>query len=201
MNSKKTHYGTYELDVLSGGHSECIKNLEAGHKNLSKLINWIQPSNSDIKPKWKVKVFDFMNYGGRMQKERMGELFSGFILNSLIKLNLNAVRINTKNPEYEYEKLILEYFPTRGFQPTINWEEYSEYMPFIAIVGFVSQIDQEKFQATVRVATFTSIRNVDTQMVEEVVCSNQPDNMREEAHKIAEKINATIRELTIRLAN
>ena len=31
----------YELDVLSGGHSECIKNLEANDENLKLLVSWI----------------------------------------------------------------------------------------------------------------------------------------------------------------
>ncbi len=139
-------------------------------------------NNIESELNWKIKVFNFKNYSQQMEQEHLGERFSGIILNSLLQFNIDAGKIAE-------EPVII---PMRSNEPMIDWSEYEKYLPFIAIIGFLSPIDKNNIKANIRVVSVTSIVKAQPILIKEVNSGTKPDDMRESAEEIAKIIKTEI---------
>jgi hypothetical protein len=146
--------------------------------------------NKSVKTEWKIRVFNFNNHGQKVEHARVGENFAGFILNSLIKLDLDAKRIAKRKTKIKFTFVV-----KRSPEPEIDWAEFIEYMPFIAILGFTSPVDDANFEATIRVVNVNSGWPTDIIYIEEIICAYQPESMKEAAYKIAEKVRDALLKL------
>lgn len=156
---------------------------------MQELIKALTPFVKDLSSSgrpvsaWSVKVFHFKNYDGRMERERIGERFSAFILDALIQLDLAAGGVDATEPNY---------IPMRSPEPTVDWAEYADFMPFVGIIGFVAPAGDERFHSSIRVAAITGPAQVQTRRVEQIECAYDTPSMLRSAQEVAARIRDEI---------
>jgi len=139
-------------------------------------------TTSSTEESWTVVVFNFKNWGEALEKQKIGERFSGFILNSLLDRHLNAKQMD-EEPQY---------LPTRSGMVNPDLRKYSEFIPFFAIAGFVANENEQEIESTIRVFSIDSNQRMRPLLVNEVSFSYNAEEMRLAAKQAAENIRDVI---------
>ena len=111
-------------------------NLKKGHKRTR------QPT-AKTATSWTIAVFNFRNWGEAVEKEKLGQRFSGFILNSLLEMQLNTKQMN-EEPQY---------LPSRSSMGEPDLRKYADLIPWIAVDGFVANDKEGTIDASIRVTS------------------------------------------------
>lgn len=106
---------------------------------------------------WKLKVYFFQNFGELAEKEQIGEVLSGLILDELLKkqLNLQQGTLPPSSSAFIFQGMSLIGY--RGIVPDDVIEEYEKNAPFIAITGYIQPVENNKVIAHIRVSGVCSI--------------------------------------------
>jgi hypothetical protein len=111
---------------------------------------------SDNNKSWRLRVFDFRNFGDQVEKRRIGERFSEYLLDSL--LNIDTKIIGTKDIQGVKGSRIMRTIPTRLPPATIHLRDgLSELVPFFAVLGTVEDNTQDSFTARIKLIKYYSI--------------------------------------------
>jgi|SRR5215216_2020646 len=145
------------------------------------LLIVFKPSKM-VKSQWKLRVYDFQNFGDLTTAQNVGERISGRILDDLIRRQLNA-QPGAGDPP-------LGIFAQRGTGPTTNlMQAYRELAPFVEVAGYVEEGRNLKdFRLHLRVTSIDSNLEINNLLNREYTFSKDESDWETVAHSVGEEI-------------
>jgi hypothetical protein len=145
------------------------------------LLILFKPSKM-VKSQWKLRVYDFQNFGDLTTAQNVGERISGRILDDLIRRQLNAQAVAGDPP--------VAVFAHRGAGPTTNlMQTYRELAPFVEIAGYVEEGRNLKdFRLYLRVTRIDSNLEINNLLDKEYTLSKDESDWGAVAHSVGEEI-------------
>jgi hypothetical protein len=154
------------------------------------LIAFRPKAPTVIASEWKVRVYNFDNWGTSVRERHVGERFSGLILDHLLKLDLQAKTAPEPPPDP------VGFVGYRGPAPTRIGDEFKDLAPFITVTGYVEDVEESAFRTHVRVSAIDSHLRIETLMVEVFLVEGDEKSTTAEARNIAGAIHSVIRTAT-----
>jgi hypothetical protein len=154
------------------------------------LITFKPPVKPKLGSNWKIQVYHFENWGRTLDEDKIGQRFSGLILDELLRLDLTANAADEPPPA----GLIRDIIATRMPTPAKVDEEYKEKAPFISVAGFVEEEGTNEFVVHVRVSAIDSDLRILTVLVDEIKLSKTRKEMDSVAKSLAERIYQKVME-------
>jgi len=187
-----------DLDLILFRICEISINRGFTNKQSSKLIEnvieaWTQAEYKNRKKtknisKWKIRVYHFDNFSFEASQQRLGERFSGLILNNLLNMSLNAKRNMSLNAKRDMTQVI----PMRSSTPVKIMKEYEELAPYISINGFIEDKDKDTFIVHVRVSKIYSTQEIETFLTKEYTITCDYVEMRKKSMLVTDDIYNSI---------
>jgi hypothetical protein len=143
------------------------------------LLIVFRPSKA-VKSQWKLRVYDFQNFGSFTRERNVGERISGRILDDLIRRQLNAQAGG--NPPTGI-------FGVRGENPPNPMQAYRELAPFVEVVGYVEEgRGTGDFDLYLRITRIDSNLEIKSLLNKTYTLSKDESKWETVAHSVGEEI-------------
>jgi hypothetical protein len=145
------------------------------------LLILFRPSKV-VRSQWKLRVYDFQNFGGLATAQSVGERISGRILDDLIRRQLNAQAVAGESP--------LGIVAHRGSRPTIDlMQAYRELAPFVEVAGYVEEgRNSKEFHLYLRVTSIDSHLDINNLLDKKYTLPQDESDWETVAHSVGEEI-------------
>ena len=139
----------------------------------------------------KIIVFNFSNWGERVNKEYIGQKISDIILDNLIKYGINVEQSKGIEPKFQ----IVGTRPPEESAATFYFNEnFRKMAPFIFIVGCVKAYEKDRYNIIVRIGRLNTNLKINYVMLKKYKLSSlTPKNIKLKSDKITKDIYTKIK--------
>jgi len=140
---------------------------------------------------WKIKVFEFLDYGENAERNHVGQRFSAALLDRLTQRQLNVYQSTGPDPG----DFTLSIIPIRGAPYEVSWKAYADLAPAIIVSGCIED-DRDRagsYLFTVRATVVGPASTLSPILQDSGRFNDSPDEIRQKAGYAAASVSSQTR--------
>jgi hypothetical protein len=147
---------------------------------------------------WKIKVFDFFDYGENAERNYVGQRFSAALLKRLTQYQVDVYHTTGVDPGNAAMSIV----PMRGSAVEVDWQAYADLAPAIIVSGYVEDnVDGAgSYRFTVRATVIGPAATLQPIYQDSGQFNDTPDEIRQTAGSAAAGVASETQQYLSRMA-